>query len=104
MECANKELFGPLLPVFSVENSQKALEMANKTSFGLGAVIFTKNEKLGEKWARDQLNAGSCFVNGMIKSNPSLPFGGIKNSGYGRELSVEGIREFTNIKTIAICH
>jgi len=104
MECAKQELFGPLLPIFKAENSQKALEMANKTSFGLGAVIFTKNEELGEKWARDQLNAGSCFVNGMIKSNPSLPFGGIKNSGYGRELSVEGIREFTNIKTIAICH
>ena len=61
MECAKKELFGPLLPVFKAENSQKALEMANKTSFGLGAVIFTKNEELGEKWARDQLNAGSLF-------------------------------------------
>ena len=104
MACARQELFGPLLPVFSVETSQKALELANKTSFGLGAVIFTKNEELGEKWARDQMNAGSCFVNGMLKSNPSLPFGGVNNSGYGRELSVEGIREFTNIKTIAICH
>ncbi|MCZ0932564.1 MAG: aldehyde dehydrogenase family protein [Oligoflexia bacterium] len=104
MECAQQELFGPLLPVFCVENSAKALEMANKTRFGLGAVIFTKNEELGEKWAKDQLNAGSCFVNGMVKSNPSLPFGGINKSGYGRELSVEGIREFTNIKTIAVCH
>ena len=104
MECASKELFGPLLPVFSAKNSQKALEMANKTPFGLGAVIFTGNEELGEKWARDQLNAGSCFVNGMVKSNPSLPFGGINNSGYGKELSVEGIREFTNIKTIAVYH
>ncbi len=104
MECARQEIFGPLLPVFCAENGQKALEMANKTSFGLGAVIFTKNEELGEKWARDQLIAGSCFVNGMVKSNPSLPFGGVNNSGYGRELSVEGIREFTNIKTVAICH
>lgn len=104
MECAKKELFGPLLPVFSVENSQKALELANKSSFGLGAVIFTQNESLGEKWAKEQLNAGSCFVNGMLKSNPSLPFGGINESGYGRELSVEGIREFTNIKTIAVCN
>ena len=103
MECAKKELFGPLLPVFQVENSQKALELANKSSFGLGAVLFTQNEKLGEKLARDHLHAGSCFVNGMLKSNPSLPFGGINESGYGRELSVEGIREFTNIKTIAIC-
>ena len=103
MECAIKEIFGPLLPVFCVENSQKILEMANSTAFGLGAVVFTRNEKLGEKWARDYLQAGSCYVNGMIKSNPSLPFGGIGDSGYGRELSVEGIREFTNIKTIAIC-
>ena len=102
MECAKQELFGPLLPVFCVENSTKALEMANQTQFGLGAVIFTKNEELGEKWAKDQLNAGSCFVNGMVKSNPSLPFGGVNKSGYGRELSIEGIREFTNIKTIAI--
>ena len=102
MECARQELFGPLLPVFCVENSKKALEMANKTSFGLGAVIFTQNEELGEKWAKEQLNAGSCFVNGMVKSNPSLPFGGYNKSGYGRELSSEGIREFTNIKTIAV--
>ena len=102
MECAHQEIFGPLLPVFRVENSTKALEMANQTSFGLGAVIFTKNEELGEKWAKNQLNAGSCFINGMVKSNPSLPFGGINKSGYGRELSVEGIREFTNIKTIAV--
>ena len=104
MECAKQELFGPLLPVFCVENSTKALETANQTQFGLGAVIFTKNEELGEKWAKDRLNAGSCFVNGRVKSNPSLPFGGINKSGYGRELSVEGIREFTNIKTIAIYH
>ena len=74
MECARQELFGPLLPVFCVENSAKALEMANKTNFGLGAVIFTQNEELGEKWAKDHLNAGSCFVNGMVKSNPSLSF------------------------------
>ena len=102
MECAKQELFGPLLPVFRVENSQKALETANNSSFGLGAVVFTKNEALGEKWARDYLHAGSCYVNGMVKSNPSLPFGGIGDSGHGRELSIEGIREFTNIKTIGI--
>lgn len=104
MECATKELFGPLLPIFSVENSQKALELANQTSFGLGAVIFTRNEEMGERWAKEHINAGSCFVNGMLKTSPSLPFGGINNSGYGRELSVEGIREFTNIKTIAVCN
>ena len=102
MDCAKKELFGPLLPVFQVENSQKALELANKSSFGLGSAIFTHNIDLGEKWAKDYIQTGSCFVNTMVRSNPSLPFGGINNSGYGRELSVEGIREFTNIKTIVI--
>ena len=104
MECSKNELFGPLLPVFCAENNQKALEMANNTAFGLSAVVFTQNEELGEKLARDHIRAGTCFINGMVKSNPSLPFGGIDNSGHGRELSIEGIREFTNIKTIAICH
>ena len=103
MECAKKELFGPLLPVFCVEDSKKALELANDSSFGLGAVVFTQNEELGEKWARDKLNAGSCYINGMVKSNFSLPFGGINESGYGRELSIEGIREFTNVKAVVLC-
>ena len=103
MECGRQEIFGPLLPVFSAENSQQALEMANQSSFGLGAVLFTQNEELGERWARDHLRAGSCYVNGMVKSNPALPFGGTSESGFGRELSVEGIRECVNIKTIAIC-
>ncbi|MBC6415961.1 MAG: aldehyde dehydrogenase family protein [Bdellovibrionales bacterium] len=102
MECAKQELFGPLLPVFQVEDESKALEMANQTSFGLGAAIFTQNEHLAERWARHHINSGSCYINGKLKSNPSLPFGGINKSGYGRELSVEGIREFTNIKTIVI--
>ena len=103
MRCAKEEVFGPLLPVFKVENAMKALEVANKTSYGLGAAIFTQNEELAEKWARDHINSGSCYINGRLKSNPALPFGGVNNSGFGRELSVEGIREFTNTKTIAIC-
>lgn len=102
MDCAKKEVFGPLLPCFCIESRQDILKLANNTEFGLGAVIFTQDEQLGEKWAKDYLQAGSCFVNAMVKSNPSLPFGGIASSGYGRELSLEGIREFTNIKTIAI--
>ena len=103
MRCAKEETFGPLLPLFKVENGIKALELANKTSYGLGASIFTQNEELAEKWAKDHINSGSCYINGRVKSNPALPFGGINNSGFGRELSLEGIREFTNIKTIAIC-
>ena len=103
MRCAKEETFGPLLPVFQVENGTKALELANQTPYGLGSVIFTKNEELAEKWAKHYINAGSCYVNGRLKSHPALPFGGINDSGFGRELSIEGIKEFTNIKTIAIC-
>jgi len=103
MKCAKEELFGPLLPIFKVENGMKALSTANQTDYGLGAAIFTQNEELAEKWAKDHINVGSCYINGRLKSNPALPFGGVNNSGFGRELSVEGIREFTNIKTIAIC-
>jgi len=103
MRCAKEETFGPLLPLFKVENGIKALELANQTSYGLGSALFTQNEELAEKWARDHINAGSCYINGRLKSNPSLPFGGINNSGFGRELSLEGIREFTNIKTVAVC-
>lgn len=103
MRCAKEELFGPLLPIFKVENGMKALSAANQTDYGLGAAIFTQNEELAEKWAKDHINVGSCYINGRLKSNPALPFGGVNNSGFGRELSVEGIREFTNIKTIAIC-
>ena len=103
MECARREVFGPLLPVFAAENEEEALKMANDSPYGLGAAVFTENREKGEKWARELIQAGSCFVNGQFKSTPSLPFGGSKDSGYGRELSVEGIREFVNIKTIAVC-
>ena len=103
MGVGTKETFGPLLPLFSVENEEKALELANQTSYGLGAAIFTKNHEKGEKWSRDLIESGMCFVNGMVRSYPALPFGGIGESGYGRELSVEGLREFTNQKTVVIC-
>ena len=103
MRCAKEEVFGPLLPLFKVENGMKALETANQTDYGLGSAIFTQNEELAEKWAKDYINSGSCYINGRVKSNPALPFGGVNNSGFGRELSIEGIREFTNTKTIALC-
>jgi len=103
MRCAKEETFGPLLPLFKVDNSIEALKLANQTNYGLGAALFTQNEELAEKWAKELIHAGSCYINGRVKSNPSLPFGGINDSGFGRELSVEGIREFTNIKTIAVC-
>jgi succinate-semialdehyde dehydrogenase/glutarate-semialdehyde dehydrogenase len=70
--------------------------------FGLGAAVFTKNEERGERIAKEELNAGACFVNAFVRSDPRLPFGGIKDSGYGRELSAFGIREFVNFKTVYI--
>lgn len=103
MEVGSQEIFGPLLPLFSVENEQEALELANKTPYGLGASIFTKNQEKGERLAKNFINAGSCFVNGRVRSHPALPFGGIGDSGYGKELSIEGLREFTNQKTIVVC-
>lgn len=100
MLCHREEVFGPLLPVFSVDSEAEALRLANATSFGLGAAVFTRDRKKGQKWIKDYFEAGSCFLNRRVRSHPSLPFGGIKKSGYGRELACEGLREFTNIKTL----
>ena len=88
--------------VITVNNEEEAIHVANDTSFGLGAAVFTTNIPLGEKIAREQLQAGSCFVNSLVKSDPRLPFGGIHHSGYGRELGLFGIHEFVNIKTVYV--
>lgn len=100
MPAYEEELFGPVAAVFKVKDEAEAIRIANDSKFGLGAAVFTKNLKRGERIAAHDLEAGSCFVNGLVKSDPRLPFGGIKASGYGRELSHLGIREFTNIKTV----
>lgn len=76
--------------------------MANNTNFGLGAAVFTRDIKRGEHIAAEELEAGNCFVNAFVKSDPRLPFGGIKESGYGRELSHYGIKSFVNIKTVYV--
>ncbi len=102
MPAFDEELFGPVAAIVQAENETEAISLANQTVFGLGAAVFTKDLKRGEKIAREKLNAGSCFVNQLVRSDPRLPFGGIKESGYGRELSVFGIREFVNIKTVVI--
>ena len=74
--------------------------MANDSAFGLGAAVFTQDLAKGERLATQELEAGCCFVNALVKSDPRLPFGGVKASGYGRELSHDGLKEFVNIKTV----
>ncbi len=95
-----EELFGPVATVIRAKDESDAVRIANDTVFGLGAAVYTADAARGERIAADLLEAGNCFVNGIVKSDPRLPFGGIKESGYGRELSPLGIREFTNVKTV----
>jgi succinate-semialdehyde dehydrogenase/glutarate-semialdehyde dehydrogenase len=102
MPAYDDEIFGPVASVIKAKDETDAIRIANDTKFGLGACVFTEDIERGEKIARDEINSGSCFVNQYVKSDPRLPFGGINTSGYGRELSYYGIREFTNIKTIYI--
>lgn len=102
MTAFNEELFGPVAPVIKARSEEHAIELANKSVFGLGSAVFTRDTERGELIARNRIQAGSCFVNTFVKSDPRLPFGGINESGYGRELSLHGIREFVNIKTIYI--
>ncbi|MCF3108854.1 NAD-dependent succinate-semialdehyde dehydrogenase [Niabella sp. CC-SYL272] len=95
-----EELFGPVACVITARNEAHAIEIANDTRFGLGAAVFTRDIKKGTRIAREQLQAGACFVNTLVKSDPRVPFGGIQQSGYGRELGSFGIKEFVNIKTV----
>lgn len=97
----DEELFGPVASVIKVKDEPEAIRIANDSPYGLGAAIFTRDTASAERIAY-QIEAGCVFINAMVKSDPRLPFGGIKNSGYGRELSEYGIREFVNIKTVYI--
>ncbi|HUF11390.1 MAG TPA: aldehyde dehydrogenase family protein, partial [Rhodothermales bacterium] len=94
------ELFGPVAAIIPVANEEEAIRAANDSVFGLGAAVFTKDTKRGREIAKQSLEAGACFVNSLVQSDPRLPFGGINESGYGRELGPHGIREFVNAKTV----
>jgi succinate-semialdehyde dehydrogenase/glutarate-semialdehyde dehydrogenase len=102
MPAYDEELFGPVAAIITAKDEADAVEKANDSVFGLGASVFTSNISKGRMIAEMQLEAGSCFVNSFVKSDPRLPFGGIKESGYGRELSSYGIQEFVNIKTVYV--
>ncbi len=101
MRAYEEELFGPVAIVIRARDEEDALRIANDNRYGLGGSVWTRDARKGERFAR-RMQSGSAFVNGLVKSDPRLPFGGIKASGYGRELSIHGIREFVNVKTVWI--
>lgn len=101
MRAYAEELFGPVAIVIRAKDEEDALRIANDNRYGLGGSVWTRDRARGERFAR-RMECGASFVNGMVKSDPRLPFGGVKASGYGRELSVHGIREFVNVKTLWI--
>jgi succinate-semialdehyde dehydrogenase/glutarate-semialdehyde dehydrogenase len=101
MAAYSEETFGPVAAVIAAKDEEEAVRIANDTVFGLGAAVFTRNLERGERIA-SELRAGCCFVNDFVRSDPRLPFGGVRESGYGRELSSFGLREFVNVKTVVI--
>jgi succinate-semialdehyde dehydrogenase/glutarate-semialdehyde dehydrogenase len=102
MPAFDEETFGPVAAIVPVRDERAAIQAANDSSFGLGAAVYTGDRARGERIATEELEAGACFVNSFVRSDPRLPFGGIKESGYGRELGIFGIREFVNIKTVYV--
>ena len=100
MPAYEEELFGPVAAIIPVADEEEAIRVANDSVFGLGAALFTQNLERARRLAAERIEAGTVVVNTFVRSDPRLPFGGIKESGYGRELSHYGIKEFVNIKTV----
>ena len=101
MPAYHEELFGPVAAIIEVSDEKEAIVVANDSPYGLGASIWTRDSKRGEKLA-EHIQAGIVVINDFVRSDPRLPFGGVKRSGYGRELGAFGIREWTNIKTVCV--
>jgi len=97
-----EELFGPVIAISYADNDEEAIELANSSKYGLGSAIFTKDIEYAKEVAEKRIEAGMCFINQCVASHPALPFGGVKQSGYGRECSQEALRELANVKTILI--
>ncbi len=102
MPAYEEELFGPVISIVAVADEREAIAVANDTRYGLGASIYTRDLERGRRIAAEDIDAGNCFVNAFVRSDPQLPFGGVKESGYGRELSLFGIHEFVNVKSVWI--
>ena len=101
MAIAREEIFGPVLSIIPFDSEEEAIELTNDSIYGLAAAVWTRDFKRGEKVAK-QLNVGTVAINARVSSDARMPFGGVKQSGYGRELSVSGIREFVNQKSIVV--
>lgn len=102
MPAYEEELFGPVAAVLPVKDEEEAIAVANDSAFGLGGCVITRDLERGERIAADMIDSGAVFVNEPVRSDPRLPFGGVKESGYGRELSTYGIREFVNVKSVVV--